>query len=287
MYPSVGNFEDSNSFFFLLLLTNALLELDDACHIYYPDYMQKTFLQSACEAALKAGGLLRSFFGKKLHVDARDAHDIKLELDKRSQKLIEGILLGHYPSHALYGEEGIVGGDSEDYQWIVDPIDGTSNFFWGIPHFSISIALRYEGQILVGVIYDPMRDELWTVEKGAVPTLNGVQIFASRRKTLADAVISIGVSKSFEAIQSGLALFQRMVHVVNKCRIMGSAALDMAYVACGRLDAYVESQINLWDVAAGMVLVEKAGGKVELSPHPVQIGKYSIIATNGSICLGL
>ncbi|ALJ56730.1 Inositol-1-monophosphatase [Candidatus Xiphinematobacter sp. Idaho Grape] len=246
----------------------------------------QTFLQSACEAVLKTGGFLRSHFGKELHVDTREAHDIKLELDRRSQKLIEEILLGYHPDHTIYGEEGIVEGSSA-YQWIVDPIDGTSNFFWGIPHFSISIALRYRGQVLVGVIYDPIRNELWAVEQGATPTLNGVQIFVSRRKTLADAVISVGISKSLESIQSGLTLFQRMVRVVNKCRIMGSAALDMAYVACGRLDVYIESQINLWDIAAGMALVEEAGGKVELSPHPVKLGKYSIVATNGNIRLSL
>lgn len=247
----------------------------------------QTFLQSACEAALKTGGFLRSHFGKKLRVETREAHDIKLELDKRSQNLIEGVILRDFPDHAIYGEEGVIENTSTAYQWIIDPIDGTSNFFWGIPHFAVSIALRYGEQVLVGVIYDPMRDELWAVENESPPTLNGAQIFASERKMLADAVISIGLSKSLVAIQSGLTLLQRMVCVVNKCRIMGSAALDMAYVACGRLDAYVEGQINLWDVAAGIALIEKAGGRVELSPHPVQPDKYSIVATNGNIHLGL
>ncbi|QQY07480.1 MAG: hypothetical protein JMM75_02260 [Candidatus Xiphinematobacter sp.] len=123
----------------------------------------QTFLQSACEAALKTGGFLRSHFGKKLRVETREAHDIKLELDKRSQNLIEGVILRDFPDHAIYGEEGVIENTSTAYQWIIDPIDGTSNFFWGIPHFAVSIALRYREQVLVGVIYDPMRDELWAV----------------------------------------------------------------------------------------------------------------------------
>lgn len=247
----------------------------------------QNFLQSACEAALSAGELLCSHFEKELQVDVREGHDIKLELDKRSQRLIEKMLLKRYPSHAIYGEEGMAGNSSAAYQWIVDPIDGTSNFFFGIPHFSISIALRYKAQILAGVVYDPMRNELWAVEKGATPTLNGVPISVSERSTLNDAVISIGVSKSIESIQSGLSLLQRMVSITNKCRLMGSAALDMAYIACGRLDAYIENQINLWDIAAGMALVEAAGGKVELTPCLARLDQYSIVATSGNIHLGL
>lgn len=248
----------------------------------------QTFLQSACEAALCTGGFLYSHFGKKeLQVDVREAHDIKLALDKSSQRLIENMLLKRHPKHAIYGEEGMKGDRSAAYQWIVDPIDGTSNFFFGIPHFAISIALRHRAQILAGVVYDPIRDELWAVEKGSTPTLNGSPISVSGRNTLTDAVVSVGVSKSLESIQSGLSLLQRMIGVANKCRLMGSAALDMAYVACGRLDAYTENRINLWDIAAGMALIEAAGGKVDLTPCPEQLDKYSIVATSGNIHLTL
>ncbi len=247
----------------------------------------QTFLQSAREAALTAGGLLRAHFEKELQVDANETYDIKLELDRRSQGLIETLLLEHYPDHAIYGEEGTRGDASSLYQWIVDPIDGTVNFFYGIPHFAISIALRREKEILVGVIYDPMRDELWEVEKGSPPLLNGIPISVSKRNSLSDAIVSVGVSKSVESIDRGMPLFQKMVRSAKKCRMMGSASLDIAYVACGRLDAYIENQISLWDVAAGILLVEAAGGQIEMKPHSTISEKYSIVASSGSIPLDL
>ncbi len=246
--------------------------------------MQK-FLQSAREAALAAGGLLRAHFGTELRVDANEKYDIKLELDRRSQALIETLLLEHYPEHAIYGEEGTRGNAQSPYQWIIDPIDGTVNFFYGLPQFAISIALRKKDEILVGVIYDPIRDELWEVEKGSTPCLNGIPISVSKRSLLSEAIVSVGLSKTPESIDRGMPVFEKMVRSAKKCRLMGSASLDIAYVACGRLDAYMENQISLWDIAAGILLVEAAGGKVELSPHATLPEKYSIVASNGCISL--
>jgi myo-inositol-1(or 4)-monophosphatase len=239
------------------------------------------------EAAQAAGGLLRAHYGRPLTVDVNEAHDIKLELDRRSQALIESLLLTRFPSHAIYGEEGVRGDAGSEFQWVIDPIDGTVNYFYGIPHFAISIALRQAGRIIVGVIYDPMRDELWTVEEGGVPMLNGQPVAVSERKELSEAVISVGVAKSIDSINRGLLLFERMVRSAKKCRMMGSAALDIAYVACGRLDAYIESSISLWDVAAGILLLERAGGKVVLTPHSSAEEKFSIVASNGIVELGL
>lgn len=245
------------------------------------------FLDSAIEAAQAAGGLLRACFERPLHVDANEAHDIKLELDRRSQTLIETLLLERFPDHAIYGEEGMRGDEASEYQWVIDPIDGTVNFFYGVPHFAISIALRRAGRIIVGVIYDPMRDDLWAVEENGTPTLNGRPIRVSARQVLSDAIVSVGVAKSLDSIERGLPLFQRMARSAKKCRMMGSAALDMAYVSCGRLDAYIESTISLWDVAAGILLIERAGGSVALEPHPDVAEKYSIVATSGNLDLGL
>lgn len=245
------------------------------------------YLHSAIEAAQTAGGLLRANFGRPLHVDVNEAHDIKLELDRRSQDLIETLLLARYPDHAIYGEEGMRGAADSEFQWVIDPIDGTVNFFYGVPHFAVSIALRRAGKILVGVIYDPMRDELWAVEEGGVPTLNGQPIAVSARTSLSEAVVSVGVAKSLDSINRGLPLFDRMARSAKKCRMMGSAALDIAYVASGRLDAYIESTISLWDVAAGLLLVERAGGVVKLEPHEAQAEKYSIVASSGHIDLGI
>jgi myo-inositol-1(or 4)-monophosphatase len=245
------------------------------------------YLDCAVEAARSAGGMLRAHYGRQLVIDANEAHDIKLELDRRSQGLIESLLLAQFPSHAIYGEEGFRGDDTSEFQWVIDPIDGTVNYFYGIPHFSISIALRRAGRIIVGVIYDPARDELWTVEEGGVPMLNGQRVAVSDRKELAEAIVSVGVAKSIESINRGLQLFERMLRSAKKCRMMGSAALDIAYVACGRLDAYIESSISLWDVAAGILLIERAGGKVVLTPHPSAPERFSIVASNGIVELGL
>lgn len=245
------------------------------------------FLHSAIEAAQAAGGLLRANFGLAAKVDENLAHDIKLELDRRSQTLIESLLLARYPEHAIYGEEGMRGDPDSEYQWIIDPIDGTVNYFYGIAHFAVSIALRRAGKILAGVIYDPMRDELWAVAEGMPATLNGLPIRVSDRTQLGEAVVSVGVSKTAESVERSLPLFQRMLREAKKCRMMGSASLDIAYVACGRLDAYVESQISLWDIAAGLLLVEAAGGQVTLTPREDLPDKYSIVATSGALDLGL
>ena len=241
------------------------------------------YLDFAIEAAYAAGGLLRAHYGRSLNVDLHEAHDIKLELDRRSQALIEACLLEQFPSHAIYGEEGVRGDAESEFQWVIDPIDGTVNYFYGIPHFAISIALRQAKKIIVGVIYDPMRDELWSVEEGAVPMLNNRPAVVSSRTELSEAIVSIGMAKSLANINLGLPLFQRMLRSAKKCRMMGSAALDIAYVACGRLDIYVESSISLWDVAAGVLLLERAGGKVVLKPHETAEEKFSIVASNGLV----
>jgi len=242
-------------------------------------------LEVAKEAARAAGELLRAHFQKPLTVNATTAHDIKLEVDVLAQDLITKILLERFPEHALYGEEGIVGDQTSDHQWVVDPLDGTVNFFYGIPHFCVSIALRFRGEVIVGVIYDPIRDELWSGERGQTPNLNGTPIRVSPREKLVEAVVSIGLAKTEATIDAGLPLLQEMVHRVRKCRMMGSAALDMAYVACGRLDAYIEPGISLWDIAAGSLLVEAAGGRVEMAPRPDAPDKFRIVASSGRLDL--
>ena len=245
------------------------------------------YLDAAVKAACAAGEMLRHNFEKPMQVNQSTKHDIKLEIDVRAQELITQLLLKEFPQHALYGEEGVVGDQASEFQWVVDPLDGTVNYYYGIPHFCVSIALRFKGEIIVGVIYDPMRDEIWATQKGGKPTLNGKPFRVSERADLAEAVISVGLSKSGVTISAGLPLLQEMVHRARKCRLMGSAALDMAYVACGRFDAYIEQGISLWDIAAGWILVENAGGTVELKPRTDMKEKYSIIASNGVIDLKL
>ena len=244
-----------------------------------------TDLALATHAALEAGKLLRKHFGSDAVVDEASQHDIKLALDKESQDLITQILLDAREGDALYGEEGIAGNQDSERQWIVDPIDGTVNYYYGIPHFCVSIALRVAGEIVVGVIHDPMVGETWTVEKGAPAFLNGQPISTSKRATLAESILYVGCGKDDAALRTGMDRFQRASLRARKMRMMGSAALGMAYIASGRIDGYIESRISLWDIAAGQLLVETAGGVVELTPVTGYDDAYSIVASNGRIPL--
>ena len=244
-----------------------------------------TDLELATHAAIEAGKLLRLHFGKDAVVDEAQHHDIKLALDKESQELITQILLGARPGDALYGEEGLAGTQASPRHWIVDPIDGTVNYYYGIPHFCVSIALRVDDEIVVGVIHDPMVGETWTVEAGGKPMLDGKPIRTSNRDKLAESVLFVGCGKDEAALKTGNERFQRASIRARKMRMMGSAALGMAYIASGRLDAYIESRISLWDIAAGTLLLEPAGGKVDLTEVPGLADSWSIVATNGRISL--
>lgn len=242
-------------------------------------------LNTATTAAREAGVLLRENFGKPPVVNELLAHDIKLALDVQTQELITRRLLGTFPNHALYGEEGIAGNQDSEWQWIVDPIDGTVNYYYGIPHYCVSIALRRAGEIQLGVIYDPQRDEIWQTVRGGPTLLNGRAVRVSDRTDLSESVVSIGFSKNKATINSGMALLPKYIERVRKCRLMGSAALDLAYVACGRFDAYIEQSVSLWDVAAGKLLLENAGGTFEMTTRKDNPDKLSIRAWNGKIQL--
>lgn len=246
-----------------------------------------SYLVAATQAARAAGDLLRARFPQPRTVNAATAHDIKLDVDVEAQNLIAEMLLTGFPAHAFYGEEGIVGDQASEYQWVVDPLDGTVNYFYGLPHFCVSIALRFQGEVIVGVILDPIRDELWTTEKGGLPLLNGKEIHVSARAQLSEAMLSVGLAKTSTTINAGLPLLEQMAHRARKCRLLGSAALDLAYIACGRLDAYIEQGISLWDIAAGWLLVENAGGRVELRPRSDMPDKFGIVASNGLLDLEL
>jgi|TARA_B100001057_G_C22869311_1_gene958045 myo-inositol-1(or 4)-monophosphatase len=245
------------------------------------------FLETAIEAAKSAGQLLRDHYYKDKAVDAYEQYDIKLELDVMSQNIISEVILNHFPKHSIIGEEGDNISEQSEYHWVVDPIDGTVNYFYGIPHFCVSIALKKSenDEWVLGVIYDPMMDELWAVEVGNKPTLNGKIINTSERSKMSEAVVTIGFSKSKEAMDAGFERYKKISTSVRKSRMMGSAALALAYIACGRLDAYIEDVISLWDIAAGKLLVEAAGGKVDLIESAVMKGKLSICSWNGNLPL--
>jgi myo-inositol-1(or 4)-monophosphatase len=241
---------------------------------------------AAVEAARRAGALIRRNKTSVKTINFQSRHDIKLELDVRCQKIIEKILLRAFPQSGLLGEEGIAGLADSALRWVVDPIDGTVNFTYGIPHASVSIALQERtGQAgaystILGVVYDPFCEELWMAAGDAPARLNGKIIHVSRRKDLAQAIVSIGFSKDAESLRFNLPVFDAMVPRVLKMRMMGSAALALVYVAGGRFDAYIESGIHIWDIAAGGFILERAGGEFWRKPA-VGEHKYQMLANNG------
>ena len=229
-------------------------------------------------------------------INAKTSHDIKLELDVLCQKLIEKILRDAFPKISLLGEEGDSGSVNEPLRWVVDPIDGTVNFAYGIPHACVSIALQTrsaergarnheEGgdyETIVGVVHDPFTDETWTAIRGEPTRLNGHVTRVSSRKELKECIVCVGFAKSRHSLEQALPHFVWMARRVRKMRMMGAAALGLAYVASGRFDAYVERGVSLWDVAAGGLLIECAGGKFWTEPVP-GTEKIRMVASNGLI----
>jgi myo-inositol-1(or 4)-monophosphatase len=251
---------------------------------FLPHISRTALLDVAINAARQAGEMQMKEFGSDLTVHDFKKHDIKLEMDVLCQDLITQHILKAFPDHAILGEEGDSIGSGE-IEWIVDPIDGTVNYFYGIPHFCVSIAARCHSsqKIIIGVIYDPNQDELWTVTDQQKPLLNNKPIQVSQRSHISECIITMGFSKAPENIENGFARYKRISCEARKTRLMGSAALALAYVACGRLDAYVEDQISLWDVAAGNLMIESLGGKVIMTPHSSGKNAYCICAWNGKV----
>src|SRR6266576_717993 len=265
---------------------------------------QKRALARAVAAARAAGRLIRRNLGAPKVVNTVTRHDIKLELDVRCQKLIERRLRAAFPKIALLGEEGDAGAVDAKCRWVVDPIDGTVNFAYGIPHACVSIALQErsaKGQVpgvrskklltqratrntdhvtLVGVVYDPFQDELWTAVRGQRAWLNGKPIRVSRRGKLTEALVAMGFAKSQENLEKSLPYFNQLARRVLKVRSMGAAALALTYVATGRFDAYIERSISLWDIAAGGLILESAGGDFWREPIPGR-HRFWMIASNG------
>ena len=252
----------------------------------------KRALACAVNAARSAGKLMRQNLGVVKKVNAATQHDVKLELDVQCQKLIEALVLKEFPHTAILGEEGVCGDQSSDCRWVIDPIDGTVNYAYGIPHACVSIALqkvnadsvatRASGGMVVGVVYDPFQDELWTAIEGEPARLNGKKIQVSDRSGLAEAIIGTGFAKEGKNIGKNLALFQALLPRVRKIRLTGSAALALTYVASGRFDAYVESGLRLWDIAAGRLILECAGGSYTDRPFGKETA-YHVVACSQAV----
>ncbi|MBI5772195.1 MAG: inositol monophosphatase [Verrucomicrobia bacterium] len=252
----------------------------------------------AVKAARAAGALMRRHLGSAKIVNEATQHDIKLELDVRCQKLIERTLRAAFPALPILGEEGVLGDTNAPARWVVDPIDGTVNFTYGIPHACVSIALQISGQrsaasgqrrgstqdydTILGVVYDPFLDELWTAVRGQPARLNGRKIHVSNRRHLREAIVALGFAKYTTTLNKMLPIFNALVPRVRKIRLLGAAALSMTWVAAGRLDAYQEYGVRLWDVAAGGLIVECAGGDYRYQALP---GEHTcaILVSNGHL----
>lgn len=237
-------------------------------------------LDTATRAAKAAGALMlkNRWATKKINSETR--HDIKLELDVRCQRTIERILRKEFPQVPILGEEGYTGDIQEETRWVVDPIDGTVNFAHGIPHSCVSIAFQENHKSVVGVVYDPFVNELFTAVRGKPAKLNGRPMAVSKRSKLEQAIVSLGFAKNLFTMEQMLPTMAALTQRARKIRIMGSAALAAAYVAAGRTDMYVEYGVRLWDIAAGGLIIECAGGEFW---HRQVEGEHAwhVIANNG------
>ena len=225
---------------------------------------KKTLISVAREAAFKASKILMASYGrlKNSQIGMKSKNDFVTEIDKRSEKTIIQTIKKYFPDHAIQAEESGIS-QGEETLWIIDPLDGTSNYIHQFPLFSISIGVMQEGRMAAGLIYDPVHKELFTAEKGRGAYLNDRRIHASRVPRLADALMTTGIPfRARERFDEYLKSFEKISLGSVGMRRGGSAALDLAYVACGRFDGFWELDLSPWDIAAGSLIVEEAGGKV-------------------------
>lgn len=240
----------------------------------------------AIDIAREAGALLRDRISTELDVAHKGTIDLVTDVDRASEAMIVARLREAYPEHRLIGEEGTGkhaprrGG----FGWLIDPLDGTTNYAHGYPHFAVSIALECDGTPLLGVVYDPMRDELFAAERGHRATLNGAPLAVSTTDLLIHSLLATGFPYDLSQRRPAEALWQAFNGQVQGVRRDGSAALDLCYVAAGRSDGFWERPLNAWDMAAGVLIVAEAGGTVtNLDGGPHDIHGHQVLATNGRV----
>ncbi len=241
------------------------------------------FLTPMQDLTREAGALLMSFFGK-VTIEYKGDADLVTQADRSSEKLIVERIRKQWPDHDLVGEEGSRREAGSDFRWYVDPLDGTTNFAHGFPVFCVSLALEYRGTRIAGVVYDPTRDEMFAAEKGGGARLNGAQIHVSQTARLAESLVATGFPSHKRHKNPNIHFYHQITLRSHGVRRAGSAALDLCYVACGRFDAFWEFNLNSWDTAAGVLLVEEAGGKVtNFSDAPFSIDSREVLASNGLV----
>jgi myo-inositol-1(or 4)-monophosphatase len=245
----------------------------------------------AAGIALEAGALTREYFERGVATEYKGDVDLVTEADRASEKLITERLSAVFPDHGIYGEEGVRRRMDSEYRWYVDPLDGTTNFAHGFPVFCVSLGLEQrqtrlaageDGELIAGVIYDPMRDELFLTQKGQGAWLNGRRVHVSGTKHLAEALLATGFPSRKRHVSPNIHFYQELTLRSHGVRRAGSAALDLAYTACGRMDAFWEFYLNPWDTAAGALLVKEAGGAItRFDGTPFRLDSSEVLATNG------
>ena len=256
----------------------------------------KSFTAVAVNCAAKAGEYIKMKQGTTGQPDFKySRQDLVTEADKGSERLIRNLIATHFPGHSFLGEEGVEPGPEAsaaalreamdaEYLWIVDPIDGTTNFVHGFPFFAVSIALARKGQVIVGVVYDPVRDELFVAERGKGAYLRGKRLKVSAERTLGESLLATGNPADPAMLRLNVHEASALVYKSRNLRVCGSAALHLAYVAAGRLSGFWEHGLNAWDVAAGSLLVEEAGGHVSaMNGEPFDLRVRDVAASNGLI----
>jgi myo-inositol-1(or 4)-monophosphatase len=240
-------------------------------------------LEAAISAATEAGAVLRNGFGRHQEVSYKGEVDLVTEVDERAERVIKEILLEAFPAYGMLAEEGgAFAGEVEDTRWIVDPLDGTTNYAHGLPIFAVSIALERATDVVLGVVHDPIREETFIAERGAGATLNDEPIRVSETDEPIQALIATGFPYDRTEMPEALELFGRFTALTRGMRRLGSTALDLCYVACGRLDGYYERGIWAWDLAAGGLILEEAGGKVtDYRGGQLNLEGRQIVASNG------
>ena len=251
--------------------------------------MTPLLLATAVEAALAAGRVQRQYFRSPIDIQKKGAIDLVTEIDIRVEREFRAMVAERFPEHTVLGEEGAgsseTGASTSAYRWIIDPIDGTTNYAHGLAIFCVSIALEVDGRTELGVIYDPMADELFTAERGLGARLNGEPIHVTACADLGDALLCTGFPYSVREKPGHLiAGFGEFMRVSQAVRRLGSAALDLCYVAAGRFDGFYEETLKAWDVAAGALIVAEAGGQVSgTAGEPFSPHAGHIVASNGHL----
>ena len=243
------------------------------------------YLDVAVEAALLAGRYQRFRFASQVAVDMKGDKDLVTEVDRDSERMIVEHLLARFPDHMILAEEGEYPRTGSTLRWIIDPVDGTTNYAHGFPWFCASIALESAGELLAGVIYNPMHDEMFTATKGGGAYLNGRRLHVSTRSPLRDTLLGTGFPYDCATDPANnFASFIAFQKAARGIRRAGAAALDLAYLAAGRLDGFWELKLKPWDVAAGVLMIREAGGTVStFDGSAYDVSNHRIVASNGLI----